>query len=202
MRILVAVLALMMLLATPATAARDDAALLQQVQDYLSSITTLQARFVQTSQDGLRATGNFLLKRPGRMRFEYDKPITDFIVADGSLIYYYDGQMKQQTSGPISKSLADFFLRRNLNLSGDIRVADIRRKGGDVYLRLVQAKDPLSGSLTLVLNEKPMMLKKWRVLDSQGLVTEVELFDTVMGIRLSNELFRYYDPKRRGPQYN
>jgi outer membrane lipoprotein-sorting protein len=203
MRLFIAVIAAVFALALPARAdTAADMAALRAAQAYLDGITTMKARFVQTAYDGKRATGEFLLKRPGRMRFQYDAPITDFIVADGSQIYYWDDQMKQRSSAPISKSLADFFLRRNLTFSGDIRVAEVKRRKGDIRIKLVQAQDPLSGSMELILGEKPMQLKKWRVIDAQGLATDVELSDAVTGVKISNDAFRWFDPSRQHPQYN
>ena len=202
MRLVAAALALLMFSAIPAFADAGDQAAVQRVQDYLNGIETLKARFVQTANDGSQAAGDFMLKRPGRMRFQYDKPVTDFIVADGSMIYYYDGQMKQQSSAPVSKSLADFFLRKDLNLSGDIRVSDVKREKGLLHLTLVQAKEPLSGSLTLIMNENPMELKAWRIVDSQGLVTTVSLSGTVTGIHLADKFFHYYDPRHQESNYN
>jgi outer membrane lipoprotein-sorting protein len=203
MRFLIAALALLMLLPSlPARADTGDQALLQSVEGYLNGITTLRARFVQTANDGSTASGDFLLKRPGRMRFQYDKPITDFIVADGSMIYYYDGKMKQQSSAPISKSLADFFLRRQLNLSGDLRVSDIKKSKGMIEMTVVQAKDPLSGSLTLMFTPNPLGLKAWRIVDAQGLVTTVTLSNPLTGLKLDNKYFHYYDPTHEHPNYN
>jgi len=173
-----------------------------QVEAYLNGIHTLKARFIQTSGDGKQVAGDFYLDRPGHMRFQYDPPVTDFIVADGLFVYYYDGQMKQQSNTPITLSLADFFLRKNLSFSGDLKVSGIKRDGGLLQVTLVQTKDPLAGSLTLGFTENPMQLKKWRVVDPQGAVTEVELFDLQTGITLKSNLFKYYDPSHNNPSYN
>lgn len=172
------------------------------VEAYINDISTLRARFVQTTSDGKQVGGTFLLKRPGRMRFEYAPPLTDFIVADGLFIYYYDGQMKQQSNVLISKSLASFFLRSDLKFSGDISVSDIKRNDGLLRVTLVQSEDSLAGSLTLMVAENPMQLKKWIVVDAQGLVTKVELFDIESGVKLDDDLFHYYDPERKKPSYN
>ncbi len=171
------------------------------IEAYLKSMTTIKSRFIQTS-DNHQVAGDFLLKRPGRMKFTYDAPIEDFIVADGFMIYYYDSQLKEQSSAPVSQSLADFFLRENLKLSGDVAVSDIKREGGYLQVTLAQTKDPLAGNLTLAFEENPMQLKKWRVVDAQGIVTEVELFEIASGVKLDNDLFHYYDPKRKKPKYN
>jgi len=167
------------------------------IEAYLNGLSTLKSRFVQTAHDGSQVTGTFMLKRPGRLRFEYDPPVKDFIVADGVFIYYYDGQMKQQSSALISRSLADFFLRPNLKLSGDIGIAEIERAEGLLQAALVQSSDRAAGSLTLMFTEKPLQLKKWRIVDAQGLTTTVELYETRLRIALKNELFHYYDPERK-----
>lgn len=196
-------LSLFFLLAFPALAKNPAASSdIRNVETYLRGISTLKARFIQTDSMGQQVSGNFYLQRPGRMRFQYDAPLTDFIVADGLFIYYYDGQMKQQSSAPISQSLADFFLRKDLKLSGDISVSDVARARGLLQITLTQTADPLAGSLTLGFSEKPFQLKKWRVLDAEGAVTEVELFDAAMGIKLDADLFRYYDPEHKKPQLN
>ena len=200
-------LALALLLLPPcvsfaADAPADPLQAVKEVEEYLGGITTLRARFIQTANDGQQQAGTFYLSRPGRMRIDYDAPSKDFIVADGVLIYYYDGKMKQQSSTAISHSLADFFLRKNLALSGDISVSDIKQENNTLQLTLVQARDPLAGALTLMLSEKPMQLLAWRVVDAQGLVTEVRLTEIEAGNPLNKNLFHYYDPARRAPAYN
>lgn len=198
-----------------ATQKTDTQAPLQQAADdvkaaenYLNNLRTLKARFVQTDNEGRQIAGDFMLKRPGRMRFEYDAPIKDFIVADGTFVHYYDAKMKQQSSAPISRTLANFFLQKDITLSGDIFVDEIRREKDDslLILTLSQRKDPLAGNLSLAFSRDPksgaLSLLKWRVIDPQGLITETALFDTQTGISLNNDQFHYYDPERTKPQYN
>lgn len=180
----------------------DPQQAVKAVEEYLGNITTMKARFVQTANDGTQMTGTLHLKRPGRLRIDYDPPSKDFIVADGALIYYYDSKMKQQSSAPISRSLADFFLRKDLTLSGDISVSDVKRENNTVQLTLTQTKNPLAGSLALMLSEKPLHLLAWRIVDAQGLVTEVRLTETEFDNPMNNSMFRYYDPARAATQYN
>ena len=50
---------------------KDDIA---RVEYYLNSVKTLSADFIQISPDSSISRGRFYLKRPGRLRFEYDPP--------------------------------------------------------------------------------------------------------------------------------
>lgn len=167
-----------------------------QVEAYLNGIGTLQAHFIQTANDGTQKAGTFTLKRPGRLRFEYEGADHDFIVADGTFIHYYDAKLKQDSSALISKSLADFFLRRDLKISGDLKVTHLERQDGLLLLTVMDSKDEGVGTLTLGFTENPMQLKKWRIVDSQGAKTEIELFDIKTGLSLDNKMFDYYDPQR------
>lgn len=172
---------------------------IQQAENYFKNLKTAKARFVQTLIDGSQTRGTFYLSRPGKLRFEYDPPLKDFIVADGLLIYFYDGDLGEQSNAPISTTLADFLLRKNLALSGDLTVKKIMRSGGLLQMSIVQTADPGAGTLTLGFIEEPtFQLKKWRIKDAQGAITEIDLFDFESGINLPGSLFAYHDPKTKG----
>jgi outer membrane lipoprotein-sorting protein len=195
-------LALLLLLsAVPAYAAKpkpDPAA----AEAYLSGIRSMKARFTQVDGMGNTLTGDFFLKRPGKMRFQYDPPVTDFIVADGLFIHYYDGQMKQASNAPIGQTLANFFLRKELSFSGELSISRVKRDAGLLQVTLVQKEDPAGGALTLFFGEKPMRLEKWRVVDAEGAVTDVNLTNIETGIDLDSDLFHYYPPASKKPRYN
>lgn len=195
------------LAAAPATAAptaarlsAQDQTAVAQAEDYLNGIHTLQSKFVQVGPDGRQTTGLFSLSRPGRMRLEYDKPVKDFVVADGSFIFYWDGEMRQQSSAPIGSTLADFILRKTIRLSGDVIVTDVFQAPGVVEVSLVESKEPGKGTLTLVFEDRPFQLRKWRVLDAQGLTTEVALMNPRTDVSFASDLFYFKEP-RSGSDY-
>ncbi|MBL8641966.1 MAG: outer-membrane lipoprotein carrier protein LolA [Alphaproteobacteria bacterium] len=170
-----------------------------QAENYFQQLKTVKSRFVQTAADGSQTRGTFYLSRPGKLRFEYDPPSKDFVVADGFFIYFYDGEMKQQSNAPIGQTLADFLLRKDFKLSGDLKVTKIMRAGGYIQITVIQSKLPKAGDLTLAFTEAPKyQLKKWRVKDSVGNITETELFDMQTGLKLPSSLFAYRDPVAKG----
>lgn len=192
-----------LLLAGPVNAqtaiAPQDSETLRRVEAYLQSLTTVQARFVQHSEAGGFAQGTFYLSRPGRMRIEYDPPIPFLYVADGFWLTFWDDELKQRTDVPLGSTLADFLIREDVSLAGDITVRDLRRSSrfGEVEVDLIQTDDPGAGMLTLVFNAEPMAFKRWTVLDAQGLFTEVTLNDPAYGVALEDSLFIAPRPERR-----
>lgn len=183
--------------------ADDMHAQARKAERYLQSLETAQARFVQTNDDGSQLVGTFYLDRPGKLRFEYDEPIEDFIVADGTFIYFYDSELGEQTNALIGQTMADFILREDLRFDDTVRVNAVRDTGGLILVELVQSDDPLAGSITLGFSKDPYALKKWRVTDGAGLITEVELFYLKENIVHPDGLFVYANPKPRTiNQYN
>ena len=61
-----------------------------EVEKYINSIRTLKARFVQSNPNGSVVQGTLYVRRPGRMRFEYDAPSQLKIVADGYQVTMWD----------------------------------------------------------------------------------------------------------------
>ncbi|MBB6252688.1 LolA family protein [Nitrospirillum iridis] len=181
----------------PSQFTEEDKAKLHQVETYLNGIQTLKSAFQQVNPDGDLARGTFQLKRPGKMRIDYDPPNKNFIVADGHFVYFWDAEAKEQSNAPIGSTMADFILRPDLHLSGDVTVTSMDDSAGVLEVTLVQTKDPGLGRLTLMFQEQPFGLRKWRVLDAQGATTEVALLDPQTGVSLADDQFYFRDPSRR-----
>lgn len=187
-----AVLAL--LLWAPDVFATDN--IVQRVETYLNNITTLQAHFAQANLDGTINSGTFYLKRPGRLRFQYDAPKGDYIVADGLLIHYWDNEAKDYSNAPIGATLADFLLRKKIKLTGDLKVTDIMRPTDNkLVLTVIQMENPDAGDLKLMFQENPLQLQKWRVTEAAGQMTEVTLSNIQTGMRLEPKLFVFKPPQ-------
>ena len=110
MRYIVAVLCVISMFAVGKAYAADikpaSTADIERAEKYLQDLKTAQARFVQTTHNGTQLVGTFYLSRPGKLRFEYDAPMEDFVVADGMFIYFYDAELEEQTNAPIKATMA------------------------------------------------------------------------------------------------
>jgi outer membrane lipoprotein-sorting protein len=169
--------------------------IVNNIQNYLNGITTMQADFSQLSQDGQTETGKFYLSRPGRMRFEYNEN-GDYIVADGLLVHYWDNGVKNYSNAPIGATLADFLLRKKIIFNDDIKVVTLKRPADNkLLITFTQAKHPEMGDLRMLFNEDPLQLEKWRVTDGAGSITEVTLSNVQAGGKLDPRLFVFKAPK-------
>lgn len=182
-----------------AYAAQSTEALPKDVQHAemaLNNLKQAQADFVMTTSEGNSLGGTFYLNRPGKLRFDFNPPVEDFIVADGRFIYFYDADLGEQSNAPIGTTLADFLLRDDIRLSGDIAVTRVMKAADLVQITLTQRDDPGAGQLILGFDEESYALKKWRVIDSLGNITEVALNNMVQNPQFTSDLFYYVDPNK------
>lgn len=186
-----------------AISAGEQEVMVNNIQNYLNGITTMKADFAQLSQDGETQNGKFYLSRPGRLRFEYNPPNGDYIVADGLLVHYWDNGVKNYSNAPIGSTLADFLLRKKITFSGDIKVESLKRPATNkLLITFVQGKGHEGGDLRMLFTESPLELLKWRVTDGAGNVTEVTLNHVQSGLKLDPKLFVFKAPKGYEREYN
>ncbi|MCF8534256.1 MAG: outer membrane lipoprotein carrier protein LolA [Reyranella sp.] len=199
MRILIATLLLSFstfLAAGPANAQGQgqNAPVVAEVEKYFNAIRTLKARFVQSNPNGSVVQGTLYIRRPGRMRFEYDAPSQLKIVADGYQVTMWDIATKDFGQWPIGWTAASFLVKEPLSLTGDLQVDKIDRTDNMIQLTMSQARKPQEGKVIVRLGENPMVLRGWTIIDNRGNHVNVSLVDVQSGLQLADSLFKFDGP--------
>ncbi|MEW9854375.1 LolA family protein [Novosphingobium sp. M1R2S20] len=183
----------------PAYAQSQDS--LGQVVEALRGISTLKADFTQTDRSGQTVSGELTLKRPGRIRFQYQKGVPMLIVGDGKSLTLIDYEVRQVQRWPISNSPLGALLdpRRDVAKFGTIKPT------GNPDVVSVEVRDrshPEYGVITLIFLRKAsapggLELSHWVTLDSQNKRTTVKLSNQRYGMPVSDAEFRWTDPRPR-----
>jgi outer membrane lipoprotein-sorting protein len=161
-----------------------------QIEQYFNSIRTLKARFVQSNPNGSVVQGNLYVRRPGRMRFEYDPPSQLKIVADGYQVTMWDNATRDFGQWPIGWTAASFLVKDPLSLSGDLRVEKIERVSGLIEATMSQTRKPQEGKVIVRLGENPLQLRGWTIIDNRGNRVTVSLSEMQTGLQLADSLFK------------
>ncbi len=177
-----------------ANAQGQSAPVVAEVESYFNSIRTLKARFVQSNPNGSVVQGTLYIRRPGRMRFEYDAPSQLKIVADGYQVTMWDIATKDFGQWPIGWTAASFLVKEPLSLTGDLQVDKIERSNGMLQLTMSQARKPQEGKVVVRLDENPMVLRGWTIIDNRGNHVNVSLVDVQSGLQLADSLFKFDGP--------
>jgi outer membrane lipoprotein-sorting protein len=192
MRTVLAVLsaAILSLLAILPAEAQQGAIGVPQIEQYFNSIRSLRARFVQSNPNGSVVQGTLYVRRPGRMRFEYDAPSQLKIVADGYQVTMWDNATRDFGQWPIGWTAASFLVKDPLVLSGDLQVEKLERVNGMLEATMSQARKPQDGKVIVRLGENPLQLRGWTIVDNRGNRVTVSLSDMQTGLQLADSLFK------------
>jgi outer membrane lipoprotein-sorting protein len=185
--VLLSAVALMFAAALPAQAQGQVG--VPEIEKYFNSIRTLKARFVQTNPNGSIIQGTFYVRRPGRLRFEYDPPSQLKIVADGFQVTMWDPTTKDFGQWPIGWTAVSFLVKDPMSLSGDLRVEKLERVNGLIEATMSQTKKPKDGKVIVRFSENPLTWRGWTIIDSRGQQVSVALTDMQTGMQLADSLF-------------
>ena len=167
----------------------------------LRGISTLRADFVQTDRNGQVVRGQLTLKRPGRIRFQYEKGVPMLIVGDGKALTLIDYEVRQVQRWPIGNSPLGALLdpRRDVARFGTLKPT------GNPDVVSVEVRDrahPEYGIITLIFTRKAsapggLELVRWVALDSQNKLTSIALSNHRYGDAVPDSEFRWNDPRPR-----
>ncbi len=171
----------------------DDSAAVRRAVRYLNNITTFKARFIQVSSNGTYAEGEVIVKRPGKLRIDYDPPHPVLMIANGLTFLFYDRELKQASFLPLWETPLWFLIREEIVFSEKIRVIKVEQDRATLRIVLVDDGLPDAGEITLVFSDKPLVLKKWEIVDAQGTITQVSLVNPNFGVKIDPKTFDYRD---------
>lgn len=186
--------------AAAASLTAEDRADLDRVERYLNGITSMRSNFLQASSTGLVARGKVWLRRPGRMRFEYDPPSAVLITSDGILVTFQDLELQQTNQVPLLASPLRVLVDSEVSFERDLLVEEVRKEANVLRITARLRRDPDQGSVTLTFQDQPLSLKQWTIVDAQQVSIRVALLDPEFGVDVANALFRPKDFGRQSDQ--
>ena len=162
-----------------------------KVSKYFSELSTLKGRFVQTGADDKRMKGDFLVKRPGRFRFDYARPSRQIVISDGRYLAIQDLDLNNEDRVALDETPFRLLLRSDVNLIRDAKIMEVQ-EADDLIVVGLEDKDPNTpGQIRVFLSTKPALeLKEWVTRDAQGLKTRVEVTDLAKSVDIDADLFK------------
>ncbi|RWR06311.1 LolA family protein [Paenirhodobacter populi] len=173
-------------LAVPAFA---QAIPLNELSRYLNSIDSAKSGFTQVNADGTTATGTVYIKRPGRVRFEYDKDKTLVMASAGQVAVFDPKSNQPATQYPLSRTPLSVILAPTVNLSQARMVVGHTTDGKTTTVVAQDPQHPEYGTISLVFAPNPTRLERWIISDDSGAKTVVMLNGLQNGVTLGPRLF-------------
>ena len=179
--------------------AQTSADKMDRVVAHMQAVGTMTSSFTQTDRLGGTLSGKLLLKRPGQVRFEYQKGVPLLIVGDGKALTMVDYEVKQVQRWPIRNSPLAALLDPGQDLR---RYGKLVATSTDevISVEVRDPKRPEFGVITMIFLRQPgapggLTLNGWVALDSKNNRTSIRLGNVKYNGNVPNSAFTWKDPR-------
>ena len=163
---------------------------LENISQYLQNLKILKADFLQTNPDETRSSGTILIKRPGRMRFEYFKPDKTLVVVSAGALAIFDPKGDEEPIiYPIKNNPISLILRGEVDLLNVGIVENYEKRFEEAVLTIRDPKKPERGSVRLVFTGAKPELKEFTIKNENGSSTSILLNDIEYPKKINETLF-------------
>ena len=163
---------------------------LANISQYLTNSKFLKADFSQTNADGDISSGAILIKRPGRMRFEYYKPDkTLVLISSGALAIFDPKGDEEPITYPIKNNPISLVLTGEEDLLNSGIVENYEKSIEEAVLTIRDPKRPERGSVELVFTGAKPELKQFSIKNENGSSTSILLNDIEYPKKINETLF-------------
>ena len=174
----------------------------ERLRTFIEGTQSAQARFTQTVFDrkGRRvqeATGIMQFSRPGRFRWEYEKPYAQLLVGDGEKIHIYDRDLNQVTVRRLDRALTGTpaaLLAGSNDIEKAFVLTVLPPQDGLDWLEAVPRATE-SGFASVRLGFAQNVLAAMELTDALGSRTLIRFQELQRNPKLSPQLFRFVAPK-------
>lgn len=191
-----------LLFCVPALAGADAT---ETLVEHLDALESMEGRFEQMTldQDGTRlqeASGDLVVARPNRFRWETTEPFEQLVVSDGKQVWVHDIDLEQVVVRPleeeISKTPALLFGGTPEKIGRSFQVTEVEHSGERRVFRLEPHKSeeqPLFSLLEVTFSDgKPLSM---RLEDALGQRTTIDFRDLEINTELSPDTFSFEPPE-------
>jgi outer membrane lipoprotein carrier protein len=190
----------------------DVAAVVAKVQKRYDEAADFKARFTQTLTSAAltrttNSSGQVTFKKPGRMRWDYEKPDKSSYITDGGVLWLYEPDDKQAFKQDLKASqlpaaLAFLMGKGKLASEFDItfgpeRAASAGGPGAPKnYVLSLSPKTPQAQvkSIVFVVDPHDWFVRQSEIVDAQGNTNVIVFSDVVMNSKVPDALFHFTPP--------
>lgn len=186
-RIMAATSCLVLVASTQVVNAAGESA--QKIATYFASVKTMTGDFVQFGPKGEQTGGKFFIERPGKIRFNYEKPSPIRVVADGKSVVINNKKLDTWDIYSLDKTPLKLLLSQKIDLSGS-KVKSVKEESDLTTIVLGDKSIFGDSKISMMFDSKSSELRQWTITDAKGLDTTVMIFNVKEGAKIDPALFK------------
>ena len=169
---------------------------INQISEYINNIQTISSDFIQTNSNGESFSGIIKIKKPGLLLLDYNTPSNNKIISNGKEVALINKKNKTVTYYNLEQLPIKIFLDSNFSLN-NFKIIKYQEDEKKIEFEINDKINNNSGSIKLIFQDSPLLIKKWIIKDIQGFETQMFLSNTTINSKLDDVNFKIEDPKKK-----
>ena len=173
-----------------------------RLKAFLNKASSLEASFVQVQVDekgnlGKRSNGMFYLQRPGKFRWNYEKPYHQEIVSSADKVWFFDKDLDQVTAKKLNQAIGStpaLLLTGDVPLEKNFTIESQSDEEGIAIIKLIP-KSEESGFKYVQIGIENDLLVGMELSDNFGQLTRIYFENLKTGIKIDPALFAFKPPQ-------
>ena len=165
---------------------------IKKIETYLNSIQSFEADILQIDPHGNETAGTIKLKKPGKLRIEYNDPKADHLIlaSNGVLVVIDYKSNTEPLRYPINETPLKYLSNQNLDLRNQAIDFKIYTSENEVALELKEIERSLSsGRIILYFSKDPISITGWEIPINTNQSTKIILENLTLNSQLNDDLF-------------
>lgn len=176
--------------ALEAVAPLSDEETVSALSDHFAAVPTMTGEFLQFGPNGEQTGGVFYIARPGKIRFNYEKPSTVEVISNGKTVAVHNAKLKTWNFYPLDKTPLKLLLSDRIEFNGETIRSVISEPD---LTTIVMGDNKIFGDalITLMFDPESFDLRQWTIKDAKGAETSVMVFNVEKNVELPERLFKF-----------
>ncbi len=169
------------------------------LSEHFASVPTMTGEFVQFGPNGEQTGGTFYIERPGKIRFNYEKPAAVEVISNGRTVAVHNSKLKTWDFYPLDKTPLKMLLSDSVQID-DKNIRDVIVEPD--LTTVVMGDDSVFGNalITLMFDPASFDLRQWVIKDPKGKETSVMVFNVQKNVEIPAKFFQFNEGEIRRRQ--
>ena len=160
---------------------------IEAIFNYFEKFQSLSADFIQINNNGDILSGKILLKKPGKIRIEYNEtPL--LIISNGKQLATINKKLKTIGFFNIEELPVKLLLYDKIDKSM-IKLVDIKELDNILRIRIKESSSRNQGELEITFEKEPFRIVKWSIFNINQTKTEILLSKLRFNSPIENSVF-------------
>lgn len=191
----------LLLLSMPATAQSPQQKAIVQLKQFISGTRSASGTFDQTvyaasGRQPQQASGRFAFQRPGKFRWEYERPYPQLLISDGTTLWSWDPDLNQVTVNTLDDALGNTpaaILAGDGNVEDNFKLTEAGFSDGLDWLQAIPLQSD-SAFESIRMGFADGMLRRMELRDNFGQVTQIVFSSFSASVPAGPDAFRFTVP--------